>query len=280
MDDPTNLRFALDLVSSDYAGFQVSMALIAHNDGIPRCVGSAFAVAPGLALTATHVVEDCVYYQRKRDGYSKADAIVNLSAIQLYGDGYLEWSIDESYASKSSDIAFLRFRRPSWWGDGPGQVKPRSVRLNLNPPRVGEAVRIFGFPNSKIKDGVLNIQPMECICRVQKVELRTANQSWNVPFAHLELEGTMEHGMSGGPCFDAEWNVVGVNSIGWQGFPSAKVALLWPAMKIEIDPFKTGAFPAIQLFSEGPAAALGYRRVLVTSEGDVKVARFLKQSTP
>jgi hypothetical protein len=81
--------------------------------------------------------------------------------------------------------------------------------------------------------------------------------------------------MSGGPCFDSDWNVVGINSKGWSFFdgpPQAYVALLWPAMRIEINPFKSGTFPAINLFNEGPARALGYRRVHVTSKGEARLA--------
>jgi hypothetical protein len=44
-------------------------------------------------------------------------------------------------------------------------------------------------------------------------------------------------------------------------------------MKIEIDPFKTGAFPAIELFKNPATRALGYRRVHVTSKGDARFAR-------
>ena len=39
--------------------------------------------------------------------------------------------------------------------------------------------------------------------------------------------------------------------LGWDGLQLAKVALLWPAMKVEIDLFKTGPFPAIDLFKSG-----------------------------
>jgi hypothetical protein len=90
--------------------------------------------------------------------------------------------------------------------------------------------------------------------------------------SHVELEGEIEHGMSGGPCFDKDWNVIGVNSSAWDGLPSAKVALLWPAMRVEIDLFKTGPFPAIDLFKSGDTSALGYRRVYVTSKREARFA--------
>src|SRR5580704_5125162 len=100
------------------------------------------------------------------------------------------------------------------------------ARLNLNPPSVGDKVRVFGFPNSELHEGILNIFPAECECRVQKVDVMTDKPSWYKPLSHIELEGEIEHGMSCGPCFDKDWNVIGVNSLGWDGLQIAKVALL------------------------------------------------------
>jgi len=267
------LQLKLRGVGKDYPGLQVALALIAEHDGLSRCVGSAFAVAPGLAITASHVIDECVNFQEKRDGYKRHDPVISLTAVQSYDEKVFVWSVDAIYRSVSSDIAFLRFRRPNWWGDATGQVKPRCALLNLNPPAIGDNVRIFGFPDSALREGVLSISPAECVCRVQKVDLRTAQPSWYKPLSHIELEGEMEHGMSGGPCFDKDWNVIGVNSLGWSGFPSAKVGLLWPAMKVEIDLFKTGSFTVIDLFSGGTALALGYLRVYVTSTREVRFAR-------
>ena len=54
MDPQFNLRG----VAKDYAGLQVTMVLIAEHDGLARCVGGAFAVDPGLAITASQAIDD------------------------------------------------------------------------------------------------------------------------------------------------------------------------------------------------------------------------------
>ncbi len=51
------------------------------------------------------------------------------------------------------------------------------------------------------------------------------------------------------------------------------MALLWPAMNTPIDLFRSGNFPAIDLFKEGPARAIGYRRLYVTSKGESRLAK-------
>ena len=106
-----DLQFKLPDVAKDYPGLQVAMALVAEHDGLSRCVGSAFGVAPGLAITASHVIDDCVNYQEKRDGYKRHDSIFSLTAVQSYDEKVFIWSVDAIYGSVFCDIAFLRFRR-------------------------------------------------------------------------------------------------------------------------------------------------------------------------
>jgi hypothetical protein len=124
-------QFKLRGATKDHPGHQVAMALVAAHDGLTRSVGSAFAVAPGLAITASHIIDDCVNYQEKRDGYKRRDPVISLTAVQSYDEKVFVWTVDHIYGSVSSDVAFLRFARPTWWGDQPGQVKP-SMRGSIS----------------------------------------------------------------------------------------------------------------------------------------------------
>lgn len=267
-------RFRLRDVEFDHPAMQVAMPVVSDHDGELRCIGTAFAVAPGLAITAEHVVADWLNYPERSYGYKRAGATLSVVAFQWLDGTVYPWQVDAIYASRSADIAFLRFQRPGWWGDEPGKVKPRCGRLNFNPPVPGDELRIFGFPNSEVKDGLLCVSPSESIARVRRVDLIT--DITMRPMSHVEVDGKILGGMSGGPCFDRDWNIVAVNCTGWDFFdgpPLAYVALLWPAMTIEIDLFKSGAFPAINLFKKGPARAFGYRRVHVTSQGKALLAK-------
>jgi hypothetical protein len=130
---------------------------------------------------------------------------------------------------------------------------------------------VFGFPESRIDGGQLVVTPTQCTTRVRQVALQSEGRSR--PSSYLELDGEIGHGMSGGPCLDAQWNAVGVNARGWDSFPIAYVAVLWPAMAVQINLFQTGAFPALELFTTGAAQALGYRRVQISSTGSIRLGR-------
>jgi hypothetical protein len=268
------MELRLKDVAIDHRAMQITMPIVSNHDGELRCIGTAFAVAPGLAITADHVADDWQNYQEMRDGYKRTDAKYSVSSFQWCEGSLWEWRVDGIYVSKSADIAFLRFIRPEWWGTGQGQIQPAWARLSFNPPDVGDEVRVFGFPESHIEDGILTISPSECIARVRHIEL--LSQGGARPYSHVELDGETLGGMSGGPCFDKNWNVVGVNSRGWTFLdapPISYMALLWPAMNVEIDLFRSGKFPAAELFKEGLTRAVGHQRIYVTSERQVQFSR-------
>lgn len=247
-------------VDLEHPALQCAMPLVVEHNGVFRGLGTAFSVLPGLALTASHVVnpERWADHKGSFDGASAA-------AFQYFEGNVYKWEVDHTYGSRSYDLAFLRFKRPNWFGDGPGQINPRYPLLNLNPPEPGDQVLLFGFPESELKDGILRVSPSECLAKVQSVEL-DADHPDN-PKSYAKLEGKILNGMSGGPCFDKDWNVIGVSIGGWSFLDEVYVALLWSAMRMKIDLFQTGEFNAFELFNKGPAKALGYRRVYVTSDG-------------
>ena len=258
------MKCELRRVEFDHPALQTTMPIIVEHSGEFKGLGSASFVAPGLALTASHVVNP-----ERWSEYSSANN-VSVCAFQVFEGQLYRWDVDAIYGSRALDIAFLRFRKPDFWGTGSGQINFPFPRLNFNPPRVGDEIRMFGFPGSELKESVLRTYPSECVAMVKAVDAHPENP--DIPFWYAQLEGQLEGGMSGGPCFDKDWNLVGVNGCGWSFKYEAYMALLWPAMKLEIDLFKTGAFPAIDLFKEKPARALGYRRLRLDSVGEVHLA--------
>jgi len=268
-------QFTLHHVSLDHPALRVAMPLVSTYGTDRRCIGTAFLVKPGLAITASHVVHDWRDHEERRLGHQWDPAAFSVMAVQCFERAYYPWSVENVYDLDTADIAFLQLRRPDWWGEGPGKVKPPCARLSMSPPRPGEEVNLFGFPDSRVENNLLVISPAESVARVRKVALKS-NLSIR-PTSWVELDGEIRGGMSGGPCFDKDWNVVGMCSKGWNFLedvpttsPLSYMALLWPAMSTKIDLFKTGPFPVWDLFKTGAGQALGGRRVHVTSQGRVR----------
>jgi hypothetical protein len=268
-------RFRLQTADFESAAMQVAMPVVSDHDGDLRCIGTAFAVAPGLAITAAHVVQDWEDYYARVHGFNDGSKTYGVVALQLCAGRLCEWRVDGISTSWTADVAFLRFAKPAWYGDGPGQVKPPCGRLSVNPPRLGDDIRVFGFPNSVVDENrVLTISPAVCVARVREIALKSDLRTR--PTSYVELDGEIAGGMSGGPCFDKDGNIVGMASKGCEfldGPPVWYMALLWPAMGVQIDLFKTGAVPAWNIFKAGKAQAIGHRRLHVTADGGVRLAK-------
>jgi len=109
-------RFRLKDVDFNHPAIQFAMPLVSNHDGEIRAIGTSFSVAPGLAITAAHVVDDWLTHQERRYGYKNSGSGFSVEAIQWHEGAIYPWHVDGLYWSRSADIAFLVFRKPNWWG--------------------------------------------------------------------------------------------------------------------------------------------------------------------
>lgn len=253
------IKFELREADLAHPALHNAMLLVVEYNGIYKPIGTAVSVVPGLAFTASHVVNP------ERWGTNEnTNQKPSFVALQFYDDKFWPWSVESIYGSVSYDIAVLTLRKPDWWETAPEELRVKFPRLNFNPPQPGDEVQVFGFPETEFENGIFYIKPSQCSAVVESVEHHCENS--DIARSHVKLRGQLLNGMSGGPCFDKDFNLVGINQGGFSFRYEVYVALLWSAMRFEIDLFKTGAFPVIELFNQGPARALGYRRVQVTSD--------------
>jgi Trypsin-like peptidase domain len=258
-----------------HVGMRVAMPLVSDHDGELQSIGTCFLVAPGLATTAAHVSDHWRTYREHRDGYKPKVNTFAAAAFYMHDGIAYRWDVDAIYASHVADIAFLRFKRPEWWGIGSGQIIQQPARLSFNPPSPGEIVRPFGFTDSSINDGTLIVTACETDGKVLGVEFEFDATGFR-PRSYIEIAGHIAGGMSGGPCFDVHGNVLGVNVKSWElleGDPTATVALLWQAMSVEIDLFQSGSFPVGELFTKGQLHSIGYRRLHFPGAGKTIFAK-------
>ncbi len=280
----------------DSAVSEVAFALAAYQAGSWRPSGTAVSIAPGLLLTAKHVLED--YWSRfdsSRPMRGPRQLNFGVLARQIIpeGEGLALWEATRFWASAASDLAFLRVRPvskaaieyPNW----------RVPALQLQPPSAGSRVAAFGYHTPKIQvslDGdQVRVEWDDHPATSVGVVTNTFSQrrdSAMLTFPWFQTDSRFEGGMSGGPIFDDAGQVCGLvcsTLVGdlETGHTSYGVSL-WPALatRIHLDADNRECLEPNRVFDlvrAGLIKARGLERVsMERSEGGVRIS--LDAGTP
>src|SRR5699024_4116564 len=140
-----------------------------------------------------------------------------------------------------------------------------NFELNISPPKEGEKVAAYGFPNSKIKkisenddydefDYLNYNREVEGV--VTKVFPKFRDKGF-MTFPCFEIEREFANGMSGGPIFNEDDQVCGViSSCGINGVSYGST--LWPALGIKI-----GNKYLKDLARQGIIHAVNYEKIIL-----------------
>lgn len=178
--------------------------------GLPFEVrGSAVMLAPGLAVSATHVVVDILA--------DLADG--NASALCLGPrTGQLDlWRLRSISTVDQNDIMFLSLELASAISS---DWRIRTLPITTRTPSVGEDVTIIGFTfldTAESLDGAGYTARGDLLAAAGKVRnvYHPRRDSVLLPFPTIEIECGSRGGMSGGAVLDRDGSVLGVISRGW-----------------------------------------------------------------
>lgn len=186
-------------------------------------LGSAVMVGMGIALTAAHVVQDCL-----------DDVMSGNFGAMCVGleEGHMTiWQITHvaMAASGPSDIAVLSLSLRSAL---PKDRTLKAASITTRTPQIGETLKVLGFRQVDDPESVDPNQrdiPANLYLSTGRVgqQFRTGRGSFCGPCVQLDCE--TQGGMSGGPVFDEQGLLVGILSAGIAGGTSL-VSLLWPAL--------------------------------------------------
>lgn len=221
-------------------------------------IGSGFFVAPYIALTARHVLDEL---SQRFHGCTLPEIEGNLDfgvdfAVVHPKHGLMKWAVmGYGYTNTIDIIALLvEIRDPLQlpddfnWDELPTLSLAQAVK--------GERISALGFPQSVHKFDVTNgaqirIDPHESKGTITEIhELRRDRTM--LPYPCYETDARIDGGMSGGPVFDSKNNVCGVvNSSfelgGEDGSAISFVAALWPCVGLTlnelVDPIRRSAEP-------------------------------------
>lgn len=245
-------------------------------------MGTCVMVAPGLALTARHVVQECLRrYCRGEssplDDPTEVDGNFAMEAAQLGGEGAHRWGIYRIHCSKLTDVAFLQMRP---FFDASKLPLPARARMSLVPPPLGSRIVAFGYPNGQVNMTAdkleVRLDPHTAVGEV--VEIHQLFRDQLLAFPVFRTNARFDPGMSGGPVFDETGSLCGLictNMPVCDGQDHVSyVTLLWPCMATRLTfPRKCNpeAVPyfAVELARDNCIVALGWECVQVINEQDI-----------
>lgn len=207
-------------------------------------LGSGFFVAPFLALTARHVIDEvsekfhsCPIHEIVGDMKFGIDF-----SIQHALHGLMKWAVMGYGYTPTIDVVALwvELREPAKL---PAGFKWELPTLSLAQPRVNQAVNALGYPHSTHRldeqgHTEVGLDPHESTGAIATIHERTRDRVM-LPYPCFEASAATKGGMSGGPVFSDDGHVIGVVGssfeLGENNEPEVSyVSAIWPTVGIEL----------------------------------------------
>lgn len=220
-------------------------------------LGSGVMVAPGVLLTATHVLEAfprdgrgpvfCTFLPTGMRVWLPIDVVTITAPSAFYHDRKV-----------TSDLSLVSCTLNSEAHIHQGlTLAPMQISL----PRLGDRLWAMGFRHQRIADGAAYVTPFVSSGLVSAAYPNGRGERMASPCFEVEMEAL--GGMSGGAVVNADGNLVGIVSSSIDGGPSY-VTLIWEALRLDVK-------PPIAKLSMGEKVSLFHARArnLAKIKGDV-----------
>jgi hypothetical protein len=229
---------------------QFVLPLIAKVDDIIEGIGTGFIINPnGLFVTASHVLvqaHDCGVRRMGATGfYNHYEFYALYANNQMAGEGSDLFGgllpVENIWAPIDLDIGYGQLKLPIHKETG-NPIPTMSARLRAAIPEVGEIVTAVGYlamcGTCREENGSLDIEfkMNTAVVSGKVVEVKPVRRdSGLLSFPCFRVDAEYDHGMSGGPIFDASGRVCGVVCSGadWNG--GSWGSLIWPLFGSEIE---------------------------------------------
>lgn len=186
------------------------LALGIKSENRSQIIGSAVIIGPGLAVSATHTIQDAL------DGLSNGSEA--LFMIGARGSVLDIWTASSISFAPDNDVTLISLKRESAMPEGNIFTKHR---IRAKPPSIGEMLNIVGYRfeepvEHRIEDGI----PMESSFSGNMYTARGATEAFfpdlrdNVllPFPCFQIDCGALGGMSGGAVLDDQGRLLGIIS--------------------------------------------------------------------
>lgn len=203
----------------------ILLALSFRDDSGHHTTGSAAMVGPGLAVCATHVLEDQGFLEKIKCGEATLVAQAPVSG------GMLLWTVLRVSTVHRTDLSILSMTLSSSF---PVDRRFIVASITTRMPAVGEILTVTGLSALRPTEELSSSTRIEMNtgCMLGRVIDRYPNgrDQTMLPGPCLAVECDARGGMSGGPVFDSRGYLVGLVSSSYEGDAMTFVSHIWPAL--------------------------------------------------
>ncbi|MEO1242866.1 MAG: serine protease [Pseudomonadota bacterium] len=214
----------------------LALQLVAMDGDWNHPWGNGILLAPGIGLTAKHVIDD---FKTKLAVHELGGAsIVAIGAAE--GAAWL-WAVHQVLSIDGTDLALLVLDHKTPWNNN---LRLHLPEVHICLPKVGDRVQAFGFRAAEEKfarvegRNELGIIGISVIGQVNATYPEGRDSS-GLPGPCFEIEMPTVSGMSGGPVFDVSGRLIGIisRSFHWGADDGVTFAsLVWTAAFRNINP--------------------------------------------
>lgn len=188
--------------------------------------GTAVMVAPGIAISAKHVLEPHL------DQIMRGE--ITSSVAGVGADGMIFWEVHQITPLPEMDLVILRLILRS---EMPQNRTFHCVPITTRLPKVGERLQMFGMSalSAYVEDhgprlGFQAVYRTFASAGIVTNRYPSGRDRAMLPWPCLEVDCGSRGGMSGGPVFDESGLLVGVLCSSFDDAGPSYVSLIWPAL--------------------------------------------------
>jgi hypothetical protein len=181
-----------------FEGALLSVVTRQHGSSPLEAAGTAVIVAPGLALTATHVIDQALA--------DLPNGVAAVSCLGIRSTGPDIWNVRSVSYSDGDDFAYLSLQLASRLTPG---WRFTSFAVTTRAPRDGEVLTILGFRFDHREDGEFAGDLYAAAGRVVSV-YHPMRDSFLMPYPTIEISCGSLGAMSGGAVVNGDGILVGV----------------------------------------------------------------------
>jgi len=192
-----------------------------------QIIGTGFFIANnGLFATAKHVLNDVI---NSRNQQTRPIAAFNFPENKQY----IIRPILKAFMHNKADVA-IGYLAAAIHNKTKQPLISTRVKLTKRPPAIGDQIHTYAYPESRAEEGKIIFSPNYYEGEITEIH-PDGRDSVMLPTSCFRSNMIILGGASGGPVFNTDGKVFGINSTGWEGVKESYVSDIKDLLSITIE---------------------------------------------